>query len=89
MHEYFISESHASVGLAWAQGNCTNVRHGHKHEAHIDGTRACPGFPTVALFSLDRSSLPIDEPQYNMWKERIDEPDPLADVDDQIRRAFV
>lgn len=88
MHEYFVAETHESVGLAWAKGNCKNVRVGHKHEPHIDGTRACPGYPGQALFELDRSSLPVDEPQYNMWKERIDTPDPLADVDDTIRRLM-
>lgn len=88
MHEFFIAESHESVGLAWIQGNCNNVRNGHKHEPHIDGTRACPGYPSQAMFSFDRSSPVVDPPQYNMWKERIDVPDPLADIDDTIRRSL-
>lgn len=86
MYEYVIFETQESVGYAWAQGNCKLVRMGHKHPPHIDGTRACPGYLPVQLMAFDRSSLPVDIPQYNMWKERIDEPDPLADVDDTIRR---
>lgn len=70
MHEYFICQSHESLGYAWAQGHCKNGRNGHKHSPHIDGTRACPGYPKQVLFSLDRSSLPVE---------------PEEDLDDIIR----
>lgn len=88
MHEYFISETHESVGLAWAKGNCNTVRQGHQHAPHIDGTRACPGYPAQQLFSLDRSS-PAVEPVFNREMERIDivEP-PSPDPDDIIRSIF-
>lgn len=88
MFEYIIAETHETVGYAWAQGNCKTVRMGHKHAPHIDGTRACPGYLPVALMAFDRTSPVVDAPVYNMWKERIDVPDPLADVDDTIRSAF-
>lgn len=89
MYEYVIKESQEHVGYAWAQGNCSTVRMGHKHDPHIDGTRACPGYLAVELMAFDRTSPPVDTPTYNMWGERIDEPDPLADEDDIIRRALI
>lgn len=88
MYEYVIEESQKHVGYAWAMGNCAWVRMGHKHAPHIDGTRACPGYLPVALMAFDRTSPVVDPPQYNMWKERIDVPDPLAYEDDVIRKVF-
>lgn len=87
MHEFFIAETHESIGLAWVKGNCNLVRMGHKHGPHIDGTRACPGYLPVALFSFDRSS-PTVEPIYNREKVRIDIPEPSPDPDDLIRSCF-
>ena len=88
MYEYVIKETQETVGLAWAQGNCSTVRMGHKHAPHIDGTRACPGSLPVELMAFDRTSPPVDAPVYNREMERIDIVDHQADDDDVIRRTF-
>lgn len=86
MHEYSVTATKELVGYAWASGNCANVKNGHKHEPHIDGTRACPGYPKQALYSMDHTS-PLPPPVYNREMVRIDI-DPQADLDDKIRSIF-
>ena len=79
MHEYFVAESHESVGFAWAQGKCNLTRQGHKHAPHVDGTRACPGHTAQALYAFERPEM----------DRVIPEPFPSSvypeDADDMIR----
>lgn len=86
MYEYVIKESQEHVGYAWTQGNCNLVRMGHKHDPHIDRTRACPGYLPVQLMAFDRTSPPIER-VFNREKERIDL-EPAPDPDEIIRSTF-
>lgn len=54
MHEFFIHDSHESIGLGLVYAKCPDVANGHKHDPHVIEGRACVGYPAQLLFSLER-----------------------------------